>query len=92
MSVELLFARRLTGGNKRGTHHAARHGVIGFTKSAALEYATRGIRANDVCPGMIQIPMSDKMIAERQGAELDLMQKTSSIKVSSRLQRTSCCR
>jgi NAD(P)-dependent dehydrogenase (short-subunit alcohol dehydrogenase family) len=65
----------LIGGNQRGTYHAAKHGVIGFTKSAALEYATRGIRVNAVCPGMIQTPMFDKMIAEGQGEELNAMLK-----------------
>lgn len=65
----------LIGGNRRGPYHAAKHGVIGFTKSAALEYATRGIRVNAVCPGMIQTPMSDKMIAEGQGEELNAMLK-----------------
>ena len=66
----------LIGGSQRGTYHAAKHGVIGFTKSAALEYATQGIRVNDVCPGMIQTPMSDKMIAEGQGSQLEKMLRT----------------
>jgi len=65
----------LVGGAERGVYHAAKHGVLGFTKSAALEYAARGIRINAVCPGMIQTPMSDQMVAAGQGEALAAMEK-----------------
>jgi len=63
----------LVGLPSRAAYHASKHGVIGLTRSAALEYAPRGIRINAVCPGIIDTPMLSGMLTTQAEAIKEMM-------------------
>jgi len=53
----------LKGMPKTASYVAAKHGVVGATRAVALDYATRGIRVNAICPGPIKTPSFDRVTA-----------------------------
>jgi NAD(P)-dependent dehydrogenase (short-subunit alcohol dehydrogenase family) len=59
----------------RAAYHASKHGVLGMTKSSALEYAARGIRINAVCPGIIETPMVTHMLEREPEAMKEHMRE-----------------
>jgi NAD(P)-dependent dehydrogenase (short-subunit alcohol dehydrogenase family) len=57
----------------RASYHATKHGVIGLTKSAAMDYASLGIRINAVCPGVISTPMNADIVKNHPDAMKEIM-------------------
>jgi NAD(P)-dependent dehydrogenase (short-subunit alcohol dehydrogenase family) len=62
--VNTASAAGLIASHSMPAYTAAKHGVVGLTKCAAIEYARTGIRINDVCPGIIDTPLVADMIAQ----------------------------
>ncbi len=63
--VNVASAHGLVASAQKSAYVAAKHGIVGFTKAAALETATTGVTVNAICPGWVLTPLVQKQIDDR---------------------------
>jgi 3-hydroxybutyrate dehydrogenase len=66
--INIASAHGLVASPYKSAYVAAKHGIVGFTKSLALEVAEQGITANSICPGYVMTPIVEKQIDDQAKA------------------------
>ncbi len=66
--LNVASAHGLVASAEKSAYVAAKHGLVGFTKSVALETATTGITVNAICPGWVLTPLVQKQVDARAAA------------------------
>jgi NAD(P)-dependent dehydrogenase (short-subunit alcohol dehydrogenase family) len=64
--VNMASILGLVGFADSSAYTAAKHGIIGLTQTAAIEYSGKGIRTNAVCPGFIHTPLVEKSLSKEE--------------------------
>lgn len=67
--INIASAHGLVASAQKSAYVAAKHGIVGFTKSVALETATTGITSNAICPGWVLTALVQKQIDDRSARE-----------------------
>ena len=76
--INIASAHGLVASAGKSAYVAAKHGLVGLTKAAALETAQTGVTVNAICPGWVLTPLVQKQIdarAEREGISVAEAQK-----------------
>ena len=66
--INIASAHGLVASAQKSAYVAAKHGIVGLTKAAALECATTGVTVNAICPGWVLTPLVQKQIDARAAA------------------------